>query len=439
MSLKETLLDAYIAFENDLHGRTHTPVHQMRSKALALFEEKGFPTTRMEDWKYTQLGAVTKRDYVVLPKSDNGLSLQDIKPLCIDEIDAYRMVFVNGIFSSSLSNTNSNDCKMSCLCDELDHHTPVISERFNRLAQSKEESLTSLNTAFAVEGALIQVPDHAVVSKPIHILYVSTGNGRDVMVQPRNLIVAGKNSRVNLIEQHVSLGNHHVLNNSVTEIFADRDAQLNLYKIQRDSDQSALVDSTYIDQKKQSNVRVFTFALGGKFVRNNLSFHLGEDHAHAELYGFTLLNKNEFADHHTTVDHAVPDCESTELYRGIFDDKSHGVFNGKVIVRPDAQHTNAFQQNNNVLLSDSASIDTKPELEIYADDVRCSHGCTVGELDHEALYYLRSRGIPEREAQAMLLIAFKGDIVSKIHSESLRKYIDRLIAEKLGVNLELDL
>lgn len=439
MSLKETLLDAYIAFENNLHGRTRTPVHRMRSEALEQFEAKGFPTTRMEAWKYTNLSPITKRDYTILPKKDERLNLQDIKPYCIDEMDAYRLVFVNGVFSASLSNTGGSECSMGCLCDELDQHSPTIETYFNRLAQSTSEALTSLNTAFAVEGALIRVPNGVVVSKPIHLLYLATDRGSDVMVQPRNLIIAGKNSQVSLIEQQVSMGGHHVLNNSVTEVFAEADSHVSLYKIQRDTPQSALIDSTYIEQKSQATVRVFTISLGGKFVRNNLNFHLAEPRANAELYGFTLLGNDEFADHHTTVDHAVPDCESTELYRGIFDNKSRGVFNGKVIVRPDAQRTNAFQQNNNILLSDRSSIDTKPELEIYADDVRCSHGCTVGQLDEDALYYLRSRGIPEREAQAMLLMALKGDMVSKINSEPLRNHINRMIAEKLGVNTDLDL
>jgi Fe-S cluster assembly protein SufD len=299
--------------------------------------------------------------------------------------------------------------------------------------------MTALNTAFAVEGALIRVPDNVVVEKPIEIVYLATDKGKDIMVQPRNLIVVGKNAQVRIIERHRSLGSNNVFNNSVTEVFADSDAMVDLYKIQSDTEKSSLIDNTTIEQKHQANVNVFTFSLGGKFVRNNLKFSLREEHSHARLFGFTLLNDKEFADHHTLVDHIVPNCESTELYRGIYDDHSHGVFNGKVKVYPDAQKTNAFQQNNNVLLTDYASIDTKPELEIYADDVKCSHGCTVGQLDEEALFYLRSRGIPEREAIAMLLLAFKQDVVKEIKSETIRKRINRMIAEKLKVEIDMDI
>ena len=438
MNLKESIVSSYIAFENELSGRTNTPVHKQRSEAFDVFEKKGFPTIKEEEWKYTNLIPVTRHDYAIMPRQEYDLKYSDVKPYLFHEMDTYRLVFLDGVFSAWLSNTSSDKFQMACLCDELDLNTEVIQNHFNQYAKT-DESMTALNTAFAVEGALIRVPDNVVVEKPIEIVYLATDKGKDIMVQPRNLIVVGKNAQVRIIERHRSLGSNNVFNNSVTEVFADKDAIVDLYKIQSDTEKSSLIDNTFIEQKHQAQVNVFTFSLGGKFVRNNLKFSLREEHSHARLFGFTLLNEKEFADHHTLVDHIVPNCESTELYRGIYDDHSHGVFNGKVKVFPDAQKTNAFQQNNNVLLTDYASIDTKPELEIYADDVKCSHGCTVGQLDEEALFYLRSRGIPEREAIAMLLLAFKQDVVKEIKSETIRKRINRMIADKLKVEIDMDI
>jgi Fe-S cluster assembly protein SufD len=230
-----------------------------------------------------------------------------------------------------------------------------------------------------------------------------------------------------------------VFTNALTEVITQTNAVVDFYKIQNDHLHSSLIDNTWVKQFKNSNCTVDTFSFGGKLTRNNLNFTLADQHAESNMNGITLIGKDQLVDHHTFVDHAMPNCNSNELYKGIFDENAKGVFNGKVMVRPDAQKTNAFQSNNNLLLTDSASIDTKPQLEIYADDVACSHGCTIGQLDESALFYLRSRGIAKKEAQAMLMYAFANDVLENIKLAELKDKLNRIIADKLGVELDIEL
>jgi Fe-S cluster assembly protein SufD len=299
--------------------------------------------------------------------------------------------------------------------------------------------MVSLNTAFARDGAYIYVPKSKVVDRPVEVVYFTTGEGAEVMTQPRNLMVIEENAEVQILERHVSLTDHPVLTNAVTEMVVDKQARVSYYKVQNDKHTASLIDNTFITQQDNSNVIVGTFSFGGKLVRNNLSFTLNGQHSETHMDGITIIGEGQHVDHHTLVDHAMPNCYSRELYKGIYDDNAKGVFNGKVIVRQDAQKTNAFQQNNNVLLSDKASVDTKPQLEIFADDVKCSHGCTVGQLDEEALFYLRSRGIPEREAKALLMYAFSSDALNYVRIPELRRRLNIIMSKKLGVDLEFSL
>ena len=297
----------------------------------------------------------------------------------------------------------------------------------------------ALNTAFAKDGAFIRVPANTVVNKPIEIVFFTTGAGSEVMTQPRNLIIVGENAQVQIIERHRSLTENAVLTNVVTEMAVAESAIVHYYKVQNDNQAASLIDTTVVNQAGKSNVTVGTFSFGGKLVRNNLSFLLNGEYSETHMDGITIIGEGQHVDHHTLVDHKMPNCYSRELYKGIYDDNAHGVFNGKVIVRQDAQKTNAFQQNNNVLLTDKASVDTKPQLEIFADDVKCSHGCTVGQLDEEALFYLRSRGIPEREAKALLMYAFSADALNYVHIPELKSRLNYIMGSKLGVDLDFAL
>ncbi len=438
MELKEKLIASFMAFENEVD--LADPVHEIRSEALKNFEAKGFPSRKSEAWKYTSLERLQKVDFSLFPKQDNALEYKDVKKFFLHEIDTYKIVFIDGVYSSYLSETTHDGvdiCLMSAaLTKEM--YKPIIDVYFNKVA-SREDSLVSLNTAFAKEGAFIYVPKNKVPRKPVEILHFSTGSETAQMLQPRNLIIAEENAELQVIERHQSLTDNEILTNSVTEIFAGRDAIVDYYKVQNDRESASLIDNTYIDQKGKSHVSVHTFSFGGKLTRNNLNFFQDGEYIDSTLKGVTLLGEKQHVDHHTLVHHQQPNCESHQDYKGIFGQRSTGVFNGKIIVDKIAQKTNAFQQNNNLLISDKASINTKPQLEIFADDVRCSHGCTIGQLDKEALFYLQARGIPKKEASALMMYAFANNVLESVRIKELKQRINKLIAKKLGVSLGFEL
>ena len=436
--LREKLVSSFMAFEEKID--VQTDLHDIRTAAIKNFENKGFPTKKEEAWKYTSLNAILKNDFSVFPNTENTIEYRDVKKYFLHEIDSYKVVFVDGVFSSNLSSTTHDGIDVCLMSSALNKpkYKMVIDTYFNQIA-SKDESLTSLNTAFANEGAYINIPKSKVADKPIEIMYFSTGSEKALLVQPRNLVIVGENSHVQIIERHQCLNNNAVLTNSVTEIFAAKRAIVDYYKIQNDAAEANLIDNTYVSQKQESHVSVQTFSFGGNLTRNNLNFsHFGE-RLTSTLNGITIIGEKQHVDHYTLVHHAAPNCESFQDYKGIFSDRATGVFNGKVYVEKEAQKTNAFQKSNNILLSDKATINAKPQLEIFADDVKCSHGCTVGQLDETALFYMQQRGIPKKEAKALLMYAFSNAVIENIKIPELKKRITVIIADKLGVKLGFDL
>ena len=437
MSLKEKLVSSFMAFENTVD--VDSPIHDIRTTAIKTFESKGFPTKNEEAWKYTSLNSVLKHDYSVFPKHENALEFKDIKKFFIHDIDSYKIIFIDGKYSSHLSQTTHDGidvCLMSSALNKPKYRL-IIENYFNKIAT--KDSLSSLNTAFSSEGAYIHIPKNKLVQKPIQILHFSTGNEAALMLQPRNLIVVDENSHVQIIERHQSLTENPVLTNSVTEIFANKRAIVDYYKIQNDNENASLIDNTFVNQKQESLAKVHTFSFGGKLIRNNLNFYQNGERIDSTMKGITIIGNKQHVDHNTLVHHIEPNCESHQDYKGIFDDNSTGVFNGKVVVEKLAQKTNAFQANNNILISDKASINTKPQLEIFADDVKCSHGCTIGQLDESAMFYLRSRGIPEKEARALLMFAFSNNVLDSVKIPEIKSRITKIIAGKLGVNIGFDL
>lgn len=438
MDLKDKLLSSFLAFEDSID--VNHPVHEVRSKAIKNFEAKGFPSKKEEAWKYTSLNSLQKVDFSIFPKKESALEYKDIKKYFLNEIDTYTIVFVDGIYSAYLSETTHDGMDICLLSSALtqSQHQQVIELYFNKAAAT-EESLTSLNTAFSKEGAYIYIPKHKMPKKPIQILHLATGNESALLLQPRNLIIAEENTELQIIERHQSLTGNAVFTNAVTEIFAARNATIDYYKVQNDTHNASLIDNTYIVQKEHSVVSVHTFSFGGKLTRNNLNFFQQGQGIDSILKGVTILDEKQHVDHHTLVHHAQPNCESHQDYKGIFGEQATGVFNGKIIVDKIAQKTNAFQQNNNILVSDKATVNTKPQLEIFADDVKCSHGCTVGQLDKEALFYLQSRGIPQKEAAALLMYAFANNVLESVRIPELKTRITQLIADKLGVHVGFEL
>jgi len=437
MELREKILSSYVAFENGVN--INSDLHDIRTKALQNFEELGFPTKKLEAWKYTSLNSILKEDYSIFPDRDASVEFADVKKYFIHEIDSYKIVFVDGKYSSFLS-TTTHDGKDVCLLSAAfskEKYKPIVEKYFNKIA--KQDNLTSLNTAFATEGAFIHIPKNVEVEKPIQIINFTTGKEHATMLQPRNLIVVEQNAHVQIIERLQNLNNNAVLTNTVTEIYTDTHATVDYYKIQNDNNDASLVDNTYIEQQKESTCSVHTFSFGGNITRNNLNFYQKGEHINSILKGITIIEGKQHVDHHTLVNHIEPNCESHQDYKGIYADRSTGVFNGKVIVEKEAQKTNAYQQNNNVLISDKATINAKPQLEIFADDVKCSHGCTIGQLDDQALFYMQQRGIPKKEAKALLMYAFANTVLESVKIPEVKKRITKLIANKLGVNIGFEL
>ena len=438
MEFKEKLISSYLAFEEDLD--LTDSVHDTRAQALKIFEEKGFPSKKDELWKYTSLDALIHKDYSLFPKSEASIELKDVKKYFLYDTDTYKVIFIDGVYNPFLSNTTHDGldvCLMSAALSKPKYRE-IINSYFNKIAPL-DESLTALNTSYAKEGAFIYIPKKTVAEKPIEIIHFSSGEQDSLWLQPRNLIVIDKNSQVQIIERHQSLKQHSVVTNSVTEIYVHEEAFVDYYKLQNDLTTASLIDNTYIQQEKNSHASVHTFSLGGKLIRNNLRyFHKGE-HILSTLKGVTILEGKQHVDHSTLVHHSQPNCESHQDYKGIFSERSEGVFNGQILVDKIAQKTNAFQQNNNVLLDDKATVNSKPQLEIFADDVKCSHGCTIGQMDEEALFYLRSRGIPKKEAKALMTYAFANNVLESVQLPSLKKRINGQIARKLGVNLGFEL
>jgi Fe-S cluster assembly protein SufD len=438
MDLKEKLLSSFMAFEERVD--VHSELHDVRTSAIKNFEDKGFPTKKDEAWKYTSLNAILKNDFTVFPKQDTAIEFNQVKKYFLHEVDTYKVVFVDGVFSSYLSSTTHEGIDVCLMSSALTKpkYKMVIDTYFNQIA-NKEDSLTSLNTAFAYEGAYINIPKSKVADKPIEIMYFSTGNEAALMVQPRNLVIVGENSHVQIIERHQSLTENPVLTNSVTEIFAQKRAIVDYYKIQNDNLDANLIDNTYVSQKQESHVSVHTFSFGGNITRNNLNFYHFGERLTSTLNGITIIGEKQHVDHFTLVKHSTPNCESFQDYKGIYSDRSTGVFNGKVYVEKEAQKTNAFQKSNNILLGDKSTINAKPQLEIFADDVKCSHGCTVGQLDETALFYMQARGIPKKEAKALLMYAFSNVVIDNIKIPELKQRITKIIANKLGVKMGFDL
>ena len=437
MDLKETLLSSYLAF--DAQDGPKRKLQDERSAAIEVFEQQGFPTKKLEDWKYTSLRTLTKGTFSVFPKKEVNLKLEEVKQYILQDVDTFKIVFVDGIYNAYLSETTHDGIDVCLLSAALTKRkfSPVVKKYFNQIAE-KEESLTALNTAFTKEGAYIYVPEGKVVEKPVQIIHFATDKNPSMILQPRNLIVLEKNAEIQIVERHQSLSSNTTFTNVVTEIFTEQNAQLDYYKIQNDNAEASLVDSTYISQQKHSHAKVHTFSFGGKLTRNNLNFYHKSAEINSTMKGITLIEGKQFVDHHTLVHHAHPNSESHQDYKGIYADNATGVFNGKIIVEKEAQKTNAFQQNNNILMDDKASINTKPQLEIFADDVKCSHGCTIGQLDEDALFYLQTRGIPKKEARGLLTYAFANNVLQSVQIDSVKKRINKLIANKLGVNIGFD-
>jgi Fe-S cluster assembly protein SufD len=350
------------------------------------------------------------------------------------KLDAQTLVFVNGIYAPELSMIHvQKGVTVLPLADALHDKHPVVEKHFAQIADWKNDALVALNTAYSLNGVFIEVERNVAAERPFHLVFVNDARAHNVFAPVRNLFVLGENAEATVLETAHTLvaGEMHSFTSSVSEGVLAQNARLNHYKVQNDVEASYYVGATSVHQEATSVLNSVVITLSGGIVRNNLSTVLAGKAADAHYYGLYCVDGKTLVDNHTFVDHAVPHCTSNELYKGIMDARSTGVFNGKIMVREDAQKTLAYQSNRNILLSNNATINTKPQLEIFADDVKCSHGCTTGQLDEESLFYLRARGLDKEQARALLLTAFAGEILDKITLEPLKDLLESAIAARL--------
>ena len=410
----------------------------LRNKAFNDLNKMGIPTVKHEEWKYTRISSLFNKDFQpVVDSSTQSISVADIAPLRLpgDE-KANSLVFINGKISFELSKIISGNLVVIPLEEAAENeYAGFVSRYFGNSANYLKDGINALNTAFVQGAVMIQVKKGTILEHPVYIYNITDARSQHVLSQPRSLVHIDENAQAQFVEIYSSVGNEPTFTNQVMEIVVERDAIFEYYKIQNETSQNNNVSTTHIRQVGKSYTHTVTISLDGGIVRNNLNIVLDAERCESHLYGLYFQKGTSHIDNHTLVDNVKPNCFSNELYKGIIDDEATAVFNGKIFVRQEAQKTNAYQSNKNVLLSDSASVNTKPQLEIFADDVKCSHGCTVGQLNEEGLFYLQSRGISEKNAKAMLLHAFAEDILEHIRLEPIRNYVDQLISERLDFTL----
>lgn len=408
----------------------------LRAKEFGRFQKAGIPGYKNEEWKYTFINNLFKKEYKLDTIDADRAALQ--KELTAMKLpgseNANELVFVDGHYAPELSSLllDNGQLNISSLSAAANNeYKTLVEENLNQSSKYITDGLLALNSSFIEEGIFILVKKNQVIDKPIYIYHLNNAIENNLLAQPRSLLIVEESAKVQIVEHYHTIGQMDSLANEVMEIVVKENAIVEYYKIQQDSPNASQVGTTHIRQVGKSFVHTVTISLNGGIIRNNINIIMEEAGNEAHMYGLYLIKENTHVDNHTLVDNTKPNCFSNEFYKGIIDGHATGVFSGKIYVRPDAQKTNAYQSNKNILLSDTATVNTKPQLEIYADDVKCSHGCTVGQLDPEALFYLRTRGIGLQDAQAMLLQAFSSDILEQIKIEPLRKYVDTIVTGRL--------
>ena len=396
----------------------------LRANALTALADLDFPTTREEYWKYTRVGKIINKNYTTQPANNI-----DITPFLIPNLDANIIVLVNGFYQAASSSIDEQEGITVCTLQEAkQQELEGVKKHLGAYSSCNKEVFLVLNNAFHTDGLYLETVKNVVANKPYHIINITTQN--NVITQSRNLLIGNTGSQFKVIESFVNLaGKENFVNNAI-EIFVGENANVEYNKIQDREGDHYHISSEQVYQEANSNFTINTATFNGAIVRNNLNIVVDASNCETNLSGLYLGRNSDHIDNHTVVDHKQPHCNSNEVYKGVLDDKSTGVFNGKVFVRQAAQITNAFQQNNNILLSDDANVNSKPELEIYADDVKCSHGSTTGQIDEEAIFYLQSRGISKRNAINLMINAFAKDALENISIEALANYIDTKIEER---------
>ena len=404
----------------------------LRQRALARFLELGFPTTRLENWRNTNVSAIAKTQFEL----SEAARVVDETVAGANAIrrsaEGSRIVFIDGHYAESLSSVSKDDgVIVTSLATAVNEHRDLVEPRLGSAASFEGHAFAALNAAMLEDGAFVYIPDGVAVSGPIHLLFVSTRQEGPRIANVRNLIVAGENSQVKIIERYEGSSESSRLTLSGTEVLLGAASVVELYKVQQEPDDAFHISTLHVRHERDSRFTHSSISLGAAIARNDLFVELGGEGAGCVLDGLYIVEGSQHVDHHTEIDHAKPHCDSVELYKGVLDGRSRGVFDGRIVVRKDAQKTNSAQTNNNLILSELAIIDTKPQLEIYADDVKCTHGSTIGQLDEEAMFYLRSRGIDRNDARNLLIYAFASEVVGRIRVKALREELQGVLLERL--------
>lgn len=429
---EDRYLDAFERSRDRLPGPAW--LRPVRQTAIDRFAELGFPTKKHEDWKFTNIRPITETEFGLDPMEGRMPEPDELAGFRLPEgAEAARIVFVNGRYAPALSDLDSlpGGIRVAALSEALQGEDDLLESHLTRYADYHNDAFTALNTAFLRDGGFVHIPRGAILEAPIHLLFVSTETDRPAVTHPRNLIVAGEDSQASVVEEYVALHEGVYLSNVVTEVVAGENAVLTHTVIERESTEAFSVGTLRLQQERTSNVSSHTVLLGGSIVRNNVHPVLAGEGGHCVVNGLFLPAGSQHMDNFMRVEHAAPHCDSRQYYNGILDDHGHGVFSGRIVVHQVAQKTDAKQENRNVLLSEQAGVDSKPQLEIYADDVKCTHGATIGQLDAGAIFYLRARGIAEHDARAMLLLGFAGEMIERLREGPVRDYVQGLVEERI--------
>jgi Fe-S cluster assembly protein SufD len=431
--------DPYLKNFERFENQTNQPawLFPLRKAGIACFAEQGFPTLKDEDWRFTNVAPIARLPFKPMLDGATDKTVADLLPRGIfANLSGSRLVFVNGHFAADLSSVHGlpGGVKVTNLAAALAKDSAFVEKHLGRYAQAQGNAFAALNQAFFSDGAFIYVPNGVTMEEPVQLIFISSAKQAGDTIHPRNLIIAEANSKLTLVESYVSVGNAAYFTNAVTELVAGENARVEHVKFQDEASDAYHIATIQGEFGRTSNVKVHSFALGAKLSRNNIRAKLAGEGLECILNGLYLTKDEQLADHHMIVEHAQPHCASHEYFNGILDDKSKGVFHGRILVRQIAQKTDAKQTNKNLLLSDDATADTKPQLEIYADDVKCTHGATIGQLNDESIFYLRSRGLSIETARRMLIHAFAGEIIERIKCDAAREGLDKLVWDRLEAN-----
>lgn len=435
---RESYVERLSEFLNS--GREDAPewITDLRRKAISGFGELGFPTLSDEEWRFTNLEVLRRGSFSIAENGISNVSEKTVDSYKFSGLDCLRLVFVNGRFAASLSDTEDvgEGILVKSLSEAIREHGDLVKDHLAKYADYENDAFISLNTSYFEDGVFVYVPDRTVFEKPVHVLHVSTDEGRPLFINPRNLIIVGESSDAKVIEHYISLSQSVYFSNVVTEVVCGENANLEHYRLEFESHKAFNFSTLRVNQEKNSNIASHSILYGGAIVRNNVHPVLAGEGCNSDIYGLFISEGRQHMDNFMRVEHASPHCDSRQFYNGVLDGRSKGVFHGRILVHEGAEKTDAKQTNRNLLLSDTAQIDTKPQLEIYNDDVKCTHGATIGQMDEEALFYLCSRGIPMRKAKIIMLRAFTNQTLEHMSIDSVRETLENVVMDWFERRLE---